>query len=279
MQEEINKEWMDAYEENYSKYKEKWDFHYQKVRDFIHLSLANNVIHWGFIGVTNRIPELDSRMLNRAKKLTLLDINLDALRRSKLHLESVHDYSNVHISRFDNTVGFMDVIYQEFDKFDEGIINQKNLIEELSKLEFSIPNVEEKQYDFITHLGLLDYYLMPVFIKYCPKFQKNYNDFFELMQKLNEQAASISIQVIFKMLKHGGELIISTPHTRVPEGESCMRSLFWGKSLESIVEQCDLKIMRTSVHVWEEFPEETGHIHGIINICCKKPDKIKKVKK
>ena len=275
MQEDINKEWMDEYEINYSKYKDKWDYHYQKVREFLHLSLENDVKHWGFIGVTNRIPEIDSRMLNRAKKMTLLDINLDALRRAKLHLESVLDYQAVHVRRFDNTSGFVDVVLEEFVQFDEGHKSQKNLIDSLTNINYTVPNIEENEFDFITHLGLMDYYLMPIFTKYCPRFQKNDDSFLEMMQKLNGIATSISIKVLYQMLKAGGHLIISTPFTRKPEGESCNRSLFWAQPLEEIIIEYGFEIVRKSVHIWEEFPDD-GHIHDIINICCKKPKKNKK---
>jgi len=75
MSNELNIEWMDEYEKTYLMFKKQWDFHYQKVREFILNSMSTKIDNWGFIGVTNTIPEINQEMLERVERLTLLDIN------------------------------------------------------------------------------------------------------------------------------------------------------------------------------------------------------------
>ena len=276
MQESINKEWMDDYEKNYSLYKEEWDFHYQKVNDFIHSCLPHQVNHWGFIGVTNTIPEIDSRILHRITKVTLLDINDESLKRARIHLASVYDFHNVDVQRFDNTGGFVDTILENLHQLQHKTTTEKKLLDYFKELNFpnnlKLPksNENNKKYDFITHLGLMDYYCMPIFIKYCPLFQKFDEEFFNVMQKLNDYAARISLKFLYEMLEKTGQLIISTPITRNPKGDTCHRSLFWQKSIETIIEECNFDITNKTEHVWNEFPIEGGHSHQVQNICCEK---------
>ncbi len=270
MQEEINKEWMDEYEKNYSLYKTEWDFHYDNVREFILACLPMRVNHWAFIGVTNRVPEMDERILNRVTNISLLDINQEALKRARIHLNSVYEFKNVEVNLFDNTMGYVSLICEEFVKFEQGELSEKKLLESLSKLEIPEFNYEGETYDLISHFGLMDYYLMPLFTKFCPSFDKNYESFYEIMRKLNDDSVKITLQVLEKMLNKSGILIISTPVERIPEGGECKRSLFWLNSLEEHIESSNLVIEKKTTHLWEEYPIKDGHSHTILNICCKK---------
>ena len=276
MQDFMNKEWMDDYEKNYSMYKSDWDSHYEQIRNFIHSSLPHKVSHWGFVGVTNTIPEIDSRILHRISKITLLDINDEALKRARIHLASVFDFHHVEVQKFDNTSGFVDKIADGFRHFNNKELSEKKLLEFLNGLEINesvdIPNSKQnnKKYDFITHLGIMDYYLMPLFTKYCSNFQKNLDEFFQIMRKLNDYSVRISLKLLHSMLEKNGLLIISTPVSRIPEGEICKRSIFWLDTIESIIEDCDFSIKYKTEHMWNEFPIEGGHSHIVVNICCEK---------
>lgn len=272
----MNKEWMDDYEKNYSLYKEEWDSHYEQIRNFIHSCLPHRVSHWGFIGVTNTIPEVDSRILNRISKITLLDINDEALKRARIHLSSVYEFPNVDVQKFDNTCGFIDEILDGFHKLEEEEFTEKKLLEYLDTLELpkeiEYPNSRDtnRKYDFITHLGLMDFYLMPIFIKYCPRFQKNSEGFFQIMKKLNDYSVRISLKFLHHMLDKNGQLIISTPVSRDPEGDQCKRSVFWLDPMETLIEESDFVIISKTEHVWKESPIDGGHSHSILNICCEK---------
>ncbi len=276
MQEFINKEWMIDYEKNYSSYKDEWDVHYEQIRNFIHSCLPHKVHHWGFIGVTNTIPEIDSRILHRIVKITLLDINDEALKRARIYLSSIYDFRQVDVQRFDNTGGFTDKVLEGFELLDKNEISEKKLLDYLDNLDldldFEIENVKEKnhKYDFITHLGLMDYYMMPIFIKYCSRFQKNIEEFFQIMRKLNDHSVKISLKFLHNMLDKHGKLIISTPVARIPEGEPCNRSLFWLDAIENIIEESDFNILSRTEHIWNEFPTDDGHSHLVQNILCEK---------
>ena len=111
---------------------------------------------------------------------------------------------------------------------------------------------------------------MPLFMKYCPSFQKNNDGFFEVMKKLNDYSVRITLGFLHHMLDKNGQLIISTPIERDPEGEQCNRSLFWLSSIDSIIEECNFTIISKTEHVWKEYPIEGGHSHKISNICCEK---------
>ena len=270
MQEEINKEWMDEYEKSYSLYKTEWDFHYDNVREFILSCLPMRTNHWAFIGVTNRIPEFDDKILNRVTNITLLDINQEALKRARLHLNYVYEFKNVEVQLFDNTLGYVNQICEVFEKFEQGEFSEKKLLEALADLELPEINYDGDRFDLVSHLGIMDYYLMPLFTRYCPRFNKNSQAFFEIMQKLNDDSVKITLQVLEKMLNKSGQLIISTPVERFPEGEECKRSLFWLKSLEEHIESTGLVITKKTTHLWKEYPTKDGHSHTILNICCKK---------
>lgn len=272
----MNKEWMDDYEENYSRFKSEWDAHYEQIRNFIHSCLPHNVKHWGFMGVTNTIPEIDSRILNRISKISLLDINDEALKRARIHLSSLFDFKNVEVQKFDNTCGFIDEVVSAFNKMETNDLSEKKLLEHLRdldenfKLEHSSSNNNNGQFDLITHLGIMDYYMVPVYIKYCNRFQKNADEFFELMRKLNDHSVRISLELLHKLLVKNGLLIISTPVARIPEGDPCDRSIFWLDSIENIIEECGFKVVSKTEHIWNEFPTDDGHSHIVQNICCEK---------
>ena len=272
----MNKEWMDDYEKNYSLYKSEWDAHYEQIRNFIHSCLPHKVSHWGFIGVTNTIPEIDSRILHRISKISLLDINDEALKRARIHLSSIYDFPNVDVQRFDNTCGFVDEVIEHFNKLESKDLSEKKLLESLNNLdlhlEIKFPNSEDnnRKYDFITHLGIMDYYMMPLFTKFCSHFQKNSEEFFEVMKKLNDHCVKISLKFLHHMLDKNGQLIISTPVARIPEGDPCIRSLFWTDSIENLIEESGFKIVSQTEHIWNEFPTDDGHSHLVQNICCEK---------
>jgi hypothetical protein len=270
MLEELNKEWMDEYEKSYSLYKTEWDIHYNAVKNFILSCLPMRVNHWAFIGVTNTIPEIDDKILNRVANISLLDINQEALKRARIHLNFVYEFKFVEVHIFDNTMGYVSKICEEFEKFEQGDLSEKKLFDSLSK--FKIPELkyEGDTYNLVTHLGTMDYYLMPLFSKFCSKFTKNYETFFEIMRKLNDDCVKISLQILEKMINKTGQLIISTPVERIPKGEKCKRSLFWLKSIEEHIESTGLVVDKKTTHHWDEYPTKDGHSHTILNICCKK---------
>lgn len=270
MQEKMNKEWMDEFEKNYSLYRKEWDFHYNQVKEFILSCLPMKTNHWGFIGVTNRVPEIGDKILNRVANISLLDINPEALKRARIHLASVYDFKTVEVLKFDNTIGFITSICEIFEKFEEGELPEKKLLDALTDFEPPEITYQGERYDLVTNLGIMDYYLMPLFTKYCPRFNKQYDSFFKIMQKLNDDAARISIQVLKQMLNKNGQLIISTPIERLPEGEVCKKSLFWINSIEDHIKSAGLVIGKKSTHQWEEYPVKGGHSHTILNVCCKK---------
>jgi hypothetical protein len=228
------------------------------------------------MGVTNRIPEIDSRILNRISKITLLDINDEALKRARIHLSSLYEFSNVEVQKFDNTSGFVDEVVSSFNKLENKEISEKKLFEHLNNLdknfEIDFPFTREtnNKFDFITHLGIMDYYMMPVFFKYCDRFQKNADEFYEIMRKLNDQSVRISLKLLHHLLVKNGQLIISTPVARIPEGDPCKRSLFWTDSIEDIIEESEFNIISKTEHIWNEFPTDDGHSHIVQNICCEK---------
>ena len=270
MQEKMNKEWMDEFEKNYSLYKKEWDFHYNQVKEFILSCLPMRTNHWGFIGVTNRVPEISDKILNRVANISLIDINHEALKRARIHLASVNDFNTVEVHKFDITMGFVTSICGIFEKFEQGELPEKKLLDSFNDFEQPDITYHGEKYDLVTHLGIMDYYLMPLFTKYCPRFNKQNDSFFELMQKLNDEAARISIQVLKQMLNKNGQLIISTPIVRLPEGEACKKSLFWLSSIEDHIKSAGLVIGKKTTHQWEEYPVKGGHSHTILNICCKK---------
>ncbi len=272
MQENLNKDWMDNYEVSYSKFKTEWDEHYSKVRLFILSSLPRTVLNWGVIGVTSTIPEISLEMLANVEKLTFLDIYKDGMYRARKFLGKQYNFSSVDIRIFDSTHGFVDQVLTEFSQYEDGIIEREYLLTKLQGVPF--PNVEYKktQYDFITHLGLMDYYLMPVFSKYCNKFIDQYEEFFSIMQKLNDQALVVSLSLIHQMLSPSGKLVISTPVSRIPEGKECKASLFWKRSFESHLEDSGFDVLEKTEHIWKEFPKEDGHSHNILNVLCVKKE-------
>lgn len=266
----MNKEWMDEFEKNYSLYKKEWDFHYNQVKEFILSCLPMRTNHWGFIGVTNRVPEISDKILNRVANISLIDINHEALKRARIHLASVNDFNTVEVHKFDITMGFVTSICGIFEKFEQGELPEKKLLDSFNDFERPDITYHGEKYDLVTHLGIMDYYLMPLFTKYCPRFNKQNDSFFELMQKLNDEAARISIQVLKQMLNKNGQLIISTPIVRLPEGKACKKSLFWLSSIEDHIKSAGLVIGKKTTHQWEEYPVKGGHSHTILNVCCKK---------
>ena len=269
MSDEMNVEWMDEYELTYQKYRKQWNSHYQKVRNFILSSIHDDITNWGFIGVTNTIPEIDERILKKVNKLTLLDINVKSMKFAKNHVIEKNGFSNINLIHFDNTSGFTDSIVDIFKKFEINEISKNEMFEKLKNIES--PKIDEQpQFDFITHLGLMDYYLMPIFNKYCSHFEEENEEFFQILRKLNHEATKISLQVLYQILEHNGTLIISSPVTRIPEGDKCNRSLFWLESLEDNIEDTGFQIVEQIKHIWEEFPTSTGHSHEILNVKCTK---------
>ncbi|MFW9852049.1 MAG: hypothetical protein ACFFDS_03850 [Candidatus Thorarchaeota archaeon] len=270
MSDEMNVEWMDEYEITYQKYKEQWDEHYKKVRNFISANRPEKIKRWGFIGVTNTIPEVDTDLLKDVQKFTLLDINEKAMELAEKHLERKLDFEKTELKKFDNTLGYIDDILVILQQYEEGDISEKNLFNRLK--EFKHPSIENipSDFDFITQLGIMDYYLMPVFSKYCERFIHNYDEFYSLLQYLNSEAVKISLKVLHKMLHDDGTLLISTPISREPEGEKCKKSIFWIDSMDDYIEKAGFEINNKSFHIWEEFPLKDGHSHMILNVCCNK---------
>ncbi|MBY9001025.1 MAG: hypothetical protein KGD64_08935 [Candidatus Heimdallarchaeota archaeon] len=266
----LNKDWMDDYELSYSKFKPQWDEHYAQVRSFILSSLPLSVSNWGVIGVTSTIPEINLQMLKNVEKLTLLDIYTDGMYRARKFLGKQYNFSSIDIRIFDITHGFVDKVLSECSQFEDEVIEREYLLKILSRVSF--PEVEYKgaQYDFITHLGLMDYYLMPVFKTYCERFADVYEEFFTIMRKLNDQALEISLKLLYQLLSTNGRLVISSPVTRLPEGKGCDISLFWVKDFIGHIEEAGFLIIEKSEHMWEEFPLENGHSHKVINVLCEK---------
>jgi hypothetical protein len=272
MFDELNIEWMNNYEETYRKYKKEWDFHYEKIRKFILNSIDQPIKNFGFIGVTKSIPELNQSILEKVEKLTLIDIHEETLEDARIYLESKYGYTEVETMILDNTLGYLDQAYKVFIKFQNGTINENKVLEKLRNLEYPTSvNLKEK-FDFIAHMGILDFYFMPLFIKYCKYFELNYTEFLQVMIKLNDDAVKITLDVL-NIILDSGSLIISTPIKRTPEGEKCNRSLFWLQSIEKHIEEKNYIILVKSEHIWEEFPEENGHSHTVLNIKCKKINK------
>ncbi len=271
MSNEMNIEWMNEYEKTYVKFKQQWDFHYKEVKDFIYNSMKKNIENWGFIGVTNTVPEINSLMLEGVEKLTLLDINEKSMVKAKDYLSKKFDFHNVELIRFDNTAGFTDVVLDVFQKYERKEISEDLLFEKLDEIKrIEISKFEDLNFDFITHLGLMDYYMMPIFNKYCENLKHRNDEFFRILRKLSDDCVQISIQILFDILKAKGSLVISTPFTRIPEGGPCKRSLFWFKPLEVYLEETGFDIITKTEHLWEEFPIQEGHSHKILNVHCKK---------
>ena len=268
MSDEINVEWMDEYEITYQKYKEQWDDHYKKVRSFISANRPKKAKKWGFIGVTNTMPEINSNLLKDVQKLVLLDINEKAMGLAAKHLEKNLNFKKTELKKFDNTLGFVDDILVIFQQHEESDLSDKNFFDRLKQIK--CPPIENvpSGFDFITQLGIMDYYLMPVFAKYCESFIHKYSEFYSLLQYLNSEAVKISLKVLHRILHNDGVLIISTPISREPEGEKCKKSIFWINSIEEYIKKAGFEIKNKSYHVWEEFPIEGGHSHRIMNICC-----------
>ena len=209
-------------------------------------------------------------MLKGVDKLVLIDINEKGMESAKEYIEKEFSFKKVEKIRFDNTLAFVDEVILIFDEYEKGNITEKNLFEKLRQIrQPSIDNIPTN-FDFITQLGIMDYYLMPIFSKYCEKFRHNYIEFYTLLQHLNSEAVKISLRILHRMLEEDGVLILSTPITRIPEGDECKRSLFWIHSIEKYINQCDFEIKTKTYHIWEEFPEKNGHSHRILNVACNK---------
>jgi len=270
MSDEMNVEWMDEYEITYQKYKKQWDDHYKKVKSFISANRPEKIKKWGFIGVTNTIPEIDSDLLKDVQKLILLDINEKAMELAEKHLKKYFNFEKTKFKKFDNSLGYIDDILVILKHHKEGDFSEKDLFDKFKEIKH--PHIENipSDFDFITQLGIMDYYLMPVFSKYCERFIHKYDEFYSLLQYLNSETVKISLKVLHGMLCDDGVLIISTPISREPEGKKCKKSIFWIDSIERYIENVGFKIKEKSYHVWEEFPIEAGHSHTILNVCCKK---------
>ena len=274
MSDEMNLEWMDEYEKTYQRFKQQWDFHYQKVIDFIYKSMNKKIENWGFIGVTNTVPEINSQMLERVEKLTLLDINEKSMVKAKEYISNKYDFHNIELIRFDNTNGFTDVVFDVFQQYDDKQISEDLLFEKLGNIKRSdITDIKKQKFDYVTHLGLMDYYMMPIFNKYCEILKHRNDEFFRILRKLSDDCVRISLQVLYNVLNTNGSLVISTPFTRIPEGGPCNRSLFWLNPLEEYLGKVGFDIKTESQHLWEEFPIPEGHSHKILNIHCKKIEK------
>ena len=267
---EINKDWMDKYEITYQKYKPQWDFHYQSVRRFLKSCISDQIKTLGFIGVTSKIPEIDFDILNKINEITLLDIYEEGMLEAKEHLKSTFGYENVHLKILDVTLGFVDSIVTSFQEYNNKRLNEEELFHKLESPGYTYKEYKGQTYDCVLHMGLMDYYFMPLFTQYCQKFMHKNTEFFKLMKKLNDQAVKISLQTISSMLSTNGCLVLSSPVTRKPEGENCSRSLFWLQNLEVHLEDSGFAIEKESKHIWDEFPEKNGHSHGILNVYCKK---------
>ncbi|MHA1954860.1 MAG: hypothetical protein ACXAAM_02585 [Candidatus Heimdallarchaeaceae archaeon] len=267
---DINKDWMDDYEITYQKYKPQWDFHYQSVRRFLKSCISDQIKTLGFIGVTSKIPELDLDILSKIDEITLLDIYEEGMLKAKEHLKSTFGYENVHLKILDVTLGFIDTIVTSFQEYDNKGLNEEELFQMLECPGYTYKEYHGQIYEIVLHMGLMDYYLMPLFTKYCQKFIHKRTEFFELMKNLNDQAVKISLHALSSMLVSNGSLVVSSPITRIPEGDVCSRSLFWLQDLEHHILDSGFIIEKQSRHIWKEFPEKHGHSHEILNIFCKK---------
>ena len=272
MQEELNKEWMDNYEVSYSKYKIEWDEHYAKVRLFVLSSLPRIVSNWGFIGVTSTVPEISSEMLENVERLTFLDIYTAGMYRARKFLGKQYNFSSIDIRKFDSTHGFVEHVLADFSQYSDGLIEREYLLRTLSRKQLPDISYKETQYDFITHLGLMDYYLMPIYSLYCNKFKDQYEDFFSIMQKLNDQALVVSLTLLHQLLSINGKLVISTPVSRIPEGKGCEVSLFCKRTFEYHLEAAGFDRIEKAEHIWKELPGENGHSHKILNVLCVKKE-------
>ncbi len=270
MSDRMNVEWMDQYEITYQKYKEKWDEHYSEVRDFIGINRPEEIKKWGFIGVTNTVPEINSKLLKNVNELILLDINEEAMGLAEKHLRKNLNFKRIGLKKFDNTFGYIDDVLVNLNQYNKGILSEKDLFDKLKHIEHPSFKDATTGFDFITQLGIMDYYLMPIFSKYCEIFKHKYKEFYSLLQYLNSEAVIISLNVLHRILQDDGKLIISTPISREPEGEKCKKSIFWIDSIEEYIENSGFEIKNKSYHIWEEFPMEGGHSHKILNACCVK---------
>ena len=151
------------------------------------------------------------------------------------------------------------------------MLSEDLLFQKLSNIQRSaIIKFDDLKFDFVTHLGLMDYYMIPLFNKYCDTFRHRNDEFFKILKKLSDACVQISIKVLYDILDIDGSLIISTPFTRIPDEDPCKRSLFWYKPLEEYLGEIGFDVILTSEHLWEEFPIPDGHSHKILNIHCKK---------
>ena len=104
MSDEMNVERMDEYEITYQKYKKQWDTHYRKVRDFITTNKPEDIKKWGFVGVTNTIPEIDSSLLKYVDKLVLLDINEKSMVSAKEYIEKEYFFKKIDYVKKPRTI-------------------------------------------------------------------------------------------------------------------------------------------------------------------------------
>jgi hypothetical protein len=270
MFQDLNRDWMDEYEFTYQKYKSEWDYHYQEVKKFLLSCIHEKIRTLGFIGVTSNIPELDSDILSYVDKIILLDIYEEGMIKAKEFLKTELSFPNVETKVFDITLGFVDQIVKYFQEYKEEKLNEEQLFSKLKNPAFKYEEYSGKKYDFLIHMGLMDYYMMPLFVQHCKTFIQMNSEFFELMKHLNDIAVRVSLSAMFSMLSDAGHLVISSPVNRAPEGKKCSRSLFWVKSLEKHIEDSGFVIEKKSKHIWEEFPEKDGHSHEILNVHCRK---------
>ena len=270
MFQDINKDWMDEYELTYQKYKIQWDYHYQEVRKFILSCIPKKIGKLGFIGVTSNLPELNSEILVKIKDIVLLDIYEEGMYKAKEHLQSNFSYENVKLEICDITLGFVDLIAGYFREYQKEKITEEDLFFKLKTPKFNYREYFSDKFDFVVHTGLMDYYMMPLFIQHCQVFIQKNDKFHSLMKNLNDIAVKISLKAMYSMLSDNGRLVISSPISRHPIGDNCSRSLFWLKSLEENIVDSGFIIKKKSKHIWEEFPEKGGHSHTILNVYCTK---------
>ena len=167
MFQDINKEWMDEYEIIYQKYKEEWDYHYQKIRDFFLSCIPNRVKKLGFVGVTSKIPELDLKIIKKIDEIILLDLYEDGVKQAKKYLKLNFSFDSVRSKILDITHGFVDLITEYFHKFREKNITEDELFLKLEKPSFVYKEYNQEKFDYIVHMGIMDYYMMPLFVQHC----------------------------------------------------------------------------------------------------------------